>query len=674
MAPINIRGNTLDPGNPQADIHLPPDASKTNYVLVQLKEGMTPSIVTALTDKGATIIKRMVDNTWLVNYPPNDLRALESIDGVDYALVYIDHFVVHPKLKQSSSETGQDKCVVAVVLHEAASSSNQEVLHQIQSFCAPEVLVNTHGMLHLKVNQQDLEKIAALDSVQAIEKVHPIVSHNDRTRDIIGVNAVNAVLKASNKSELTGAGQVVAIADNGIDITHEALKDKVIARHSYRKEGVEDLSGHGTHVAGTVAGRTVKNWKGDDVMGMAPNAKLISLAMISSEKPNALPTTWYNDAIQDAPTACRISNNSWGNSFTGLDSKQEPYGPDNAEIIDGWALLNPDFLVVRSAGNDGWAAGLPPPFSVQAQISSWATGKNVLTVGSTYNDRPTKDNRVDYSLAKFENKLNTVATSSSRGPVLNTKRTKPDVVAPGNGILSVRCSLTTQSLQDNLDTWSFAFGSYPGDPKPTDKLIICSGTSQACPAVSGCAALIREAFEKWHNLKTPSAALMKALLINGADDLGVSSNLQGFGKVNLSRALRPLGPPTSSTATTTPVPGSGFAFGTVLIHHLNQVIPYTTVVPAKTSSNKKLNFVATLVYHDFKGPEINNQMNLVVTYKNVKKETFNYTNTAANNENVLRIMLPDVVTGENISIGVQLKLLSAGTSVPWGLAWDHFET
>jgi subtilisin family serine protease len=298
MAPINIRGNVLDPGNPQADVHLPPDASKTNYVLVQLKEGMTPSMVTALTDKGATIVKRMVDNTWLVNYPPNDLRALESIDGVDYALTYIDHFVVHAKLKQSSSETDQDECIVAVVLHEAASSSNQEVLHQIQSFCSPEVLVNIHGMLHLKVNQQDLEKIAALYSVQAIETVHPIVSYNDRTRDIIGVNAVNAVLKASNKNGLTGAGQVIAIADNGIDINHEALKDKVIARHSYRKEGVEDLSGHGTHVAGTVAGRTVKNWKGDDVMGIAPNAKLISLAMISPEKPNALPTTWYNDAIR----------------------------------------------------------------------------------------------------------------------------------------------------------------------------------------------------------------------------------------------------------------------------------------------------------------------------------------------------------------------------------------
>jgi serine protease AprX len=331
--------------------------------------------------------------------------------------------------------------------------------------------------------------------------------------------------------------------------------------------------------------------------------------------------------------------------------------------------------VVRSAGNDGWAAALRPPLvSVQAQISSWTTGKNVLTVGSTYNDRPTEDNQVDYSLAKSDTKLNTIATSSSRGPVLKTGRTKPDVVAPGNGILSVRCSLTTVSVQDNLGMWTYLHGSFPGDPKPTDKLIICSGTFQACPAVSGCAALIGEAFEKWHNFKTPSAALMKVLLINGADDLGVSSNLQGFGQVNLYQALRPLGPPTSSTAKTTPIPGSGFAFGTVLLHHLNQVIPHKTVVPAKTLSSKKLNFVATIIYHDYKGSEINNQMNLIVTYKNVKKETFNYTDTAANHENVLRIMLPDVVTGENISIGMQLKLLSAGTSVPWGLAWDHFET
>lgn len=107
MAPIVIRENALDPANPPDDVQLPPDASKTNFVLVQLKEDMTPETVTALHEKGATIVKRMVDKTWLVNYPPPDLRLLESIGAVDHALVYVDHFVVHADLKQESTAAGK---------------------------------------------------------------------------------------------------------------------------------------------------------------------------------------------------------------------------------------------------------------------------------------------------------------------------------------------------------------------------------------------------------------------------------------------------------------------------------------------------------------------------------------------------------------------------------------
>jgi hypothetical protein len=108
MAPIVIRGNTLDPANP-GDVQLPSDASKTNYVLVQLKEEMIPQTVTALHDRGATIVKRMDGNTWLLNYPPSDLSVLTSIDAVEHALVYVDHFVVHADLKQEPAD-GKDSC------------------------------------------------------------------------------------------------------------------------------------------------------------------------------------------------------------------------------------------------------------------------------------------------------------------------------------------------------------------------------------------------------------------------------------------------------------------------------------------------------------------------------------------------------------------------------------
>lgn len=100
MATITIRGNEVDPSNP-GDVSLPADASATDFVLVRLKHEMTPEIVAALREKEAAIVKRMQGNTWLVTYPPADLRVLESIDGVGHALVYVDDFVIHSDLKEA---------------------------------------------------------------------------------------------------------------------------------------------------------------------------------------------------------------------------------------------------------------------------------------------------------------------------------------------------------------------------------------------------------------------------------------------------------------------------------------------------------------------------------------------------------------------------------------------
>lgn len=103
MPPIDIRGNSLDPANP-GDVELPSDASNTQYVLVQLSQEMDNAILTALESHGAEIVKRMVDDTWLLHYPPSDLRVLETIPAVDHALVYVNYFVVHADLKATSSD------------------------------------------------------------------------------------------------------------------------------------------------------------------------------------------------------------------------------------------------------------------------------------------------------------------------------------------------------------------------------------------------------------------------------------------------------------------------------------------------------------------------------------------------------------------------------------------
>ena len=132
------------------------------------------------------------------------------------------------------------------------------------------------------------------------------------------------------------------------------------------------------------------------------------------------------------------------------------------------------------------------------------------------------------------------------------------------------------------------------------------------------------------------------------------------------RTLKPVGPkgvPETS--------GSGLGQGTAELKDLNISKTFKTVVPGRSVANKKLNFLATLVYHDAKGELIQNKMNLKVTYKNSTTETINN----VPNENVLRVTLKDVLPGEALTIEVQPKLVAvSGSVIPWGLAWDHFES
>jgi hypothetical protein len=116
MAPINIRGNILDPANP-GDINLPPTAADTDYVLVQLNREMDQDTMEALQEHGAGVIKRMVDNTWLVHYPPVDIRILEtSIPAVAHAFVYVNDLVVHTDLKNNVADGESDPSLLFITI------------------------------------------------------------------------------------------------------------------------------------------------------------------------------------------------------------------------------------------------------------------------------------------------------------------------------------------------------------------------------------------------------------------------------------------------------------------------------------------------------------------------------------------------------------------------------
>ena len=267
---------------------------------------------------------------------------------------------------------------------------------------------------------------------------------------------------------VTGRGVGVAIVDSGI-ATHSALANKVVAAVSFVPGDPTPLDrfGHGTHVAGIVAGQgsaaasVTDRYQG----GIAPGAHLISVKVLDREGSGRTSDViagldWV--VAHKADYGIRIVNLSLGHSVT------EPSltDPLNAAVVRAVAS---GILVVASAGNQGKDA---EGRQVLGSITSPGNSPHAVTAGAT--------NMWD-TVARNDD---TVTTYSSRGPTKYEFAAKPDVVAPGNKIVSLEAA------------GSFLANTYPSEHVAghgSNAYRRMSGTSMAAGMVSGAAALILEA-------------------------------------------------------------------------------------------------------------------------------------------------------------------------------------
>jgi serine protease AprX len=378
------------------------------------------------------------------------------------------------------------------------------------------------------------EQIASLPGVERIEEYVAPTLCNDRACAILEIRSQGRPLIG-----LDGAGQVIGIADTGLDDQHPDFAGRVthiIARG--RPTLTDDPNGHGTHVAGSASGSGAAS--NGLFSGAAPAAQLVFQSLLdSNDKLGGLPID-LNDLFDEAYSlGVRIHNNSWG-------AKTEATYTLNSVEVDEFVWSHPDMLIVLAAGNEGTeASGRNPKQGVVDLLSlgSPATAKNALTVGASRSDRTSGGYSTstwgaswpqDFLNPPIANETisgdpQSLAAFSSRGPS-DDRRVKPDVVAPGTDIISARSSKAPASHYWGLH--SNPRYAYDG------------GTSMATPLVSGCAALVRQYYARDRGLANPSAALLRATLINGTKWLtgqdSVASNQmlgnydQGFGCIDMS--------------------------------------------------------------------------------------------------------------------------------------------
>ncbi|MEO6833613.1 MAG: S8 family serine peptidase, partial [Chitinophagaceae bacterium] len=218
-------------------------------------------------------------------------------------------------------------------------------------------------------------------------------------------------------------------------------------------------SNHGQHTNGTVGGAGTVDPRGE---GFAPHAALVD---------EIYDLIWQRTGPLYSAYNMTATNNSYANVVG--DCNAAGVYDVYAAALDSVALAFPNVLHVFASGNDGTMTCSPYPTSFKTVTGGYQTAKNVLVVGNI-------------------NKLGLINVQSSRGPIVDG-RLKPEIVAIGSSVYST---------------------------KGNDTYLSASGTSMACPQITGTTGLLQQRFKQKHGGAYPSSALLKALLMNGATDMG----------------------------------------------------------------------------------------------------------------------------------------------------------
>ena len=305
---------------------------------------------------------------------------------------------------------------------------------------------------------------------------------------------------------LNGSGEVLAISDTGLDEDHGDFGNRI--RAIYDQFGPDNShadsnSGHGTHVSATLLG----DGSGDiEAEGMVPAATFHFYQLEADS--NGLLARWgslYEMFSHSWQNNARIQTNSWGNQNLAGD-----YSSDSRSA-DSFLVDYPRFLVLFSAG-DLAGGGITPP----------GTAKNVITVGAS-------------TTGSFGSSAEgSVASFSSRGTTADG-RIKPDIVAPGVAICSARAQEAQLASGDSCSSTTHDGGQTP-------LYMTLDGSSMATPVAAGAATMVRQYLRESQLITEPRSDLIKAVLINGAEDIGESNipnSAEGWGQLNLENSLFP---------------------------------------------------------------------------------------------------------------------------------------
>jgi hypothetical protein len=502
---------------------------------------------------GARVVGALPGFALLAEVPETSREAVRAVAGVSALSEYGTERKVCPRLRAAArAEPGR---MASVRFQTFAPEDAPALARRLQALGAEEAVAvasrSRWGLVAARLPLEMALRAAAEGSVSWVEEAVEERPCNDVAR-LAGGMAVEEVQALG----LDGEGEIVAVMDTGLDTgdeegLHPDFEGQVVAAMAYAQEGDwSDPVGHGTHVAGSIAGTGAASE--GQYRGMASGARLVVQSVADATGRLHVPDDMGVALDEAYLIGARIHNDSWGADVQGAYNLR-------AQQVDEYVWEHPDLLVVASAGNEG-IDGDGDGRVDSGSLDSPASAKNALAVGAAESGRlpgsggrtsetyfkrwpsrfPADPIAADLVSTPPEGATPGLAGFSSRGPAADG-RTKPDVVAPGTDIVSVRSRAAS----------STGWGVHPAN----SNYIFNGGTSMAAPLAAGAAVLVRQWAQRRFGLESPSAAALKAALCGGARSLSPGqygegecreipprpSSAEGHGHIDLEATLRPGG-------------------------------------------------------------------------------------------------------------------------------------
>ncbi|MEU4093250.1 S8 family serine peptidase [Streptomyces sp. NPDC026673] len=336
----------------------------------------------------------------------------------------------------------------------------------------------------LRVGDQDLAAFwkklvpTAGTSVARAAAATPKIWLDHKVRPTLDRSTAQINAPAAWAAGYHGEGVKVAVLDTGVDQTHPDLAGRVSEAKDFSDSGsTEDHFGHGTHVAATAAGS-----------GAASNGLRKGVA----------------------PAADLLIGKVLGDSGFGTES----------QVIAGmeWAAAQDAEIISMSLGADGETDGTDPMSQAVNEISRSSGALFVIAAGNagqrgdmTVGSPGAADAALTVGAVDRDDSL---APFSSRGPRYGDKAVKPDITAPGVGIVAARAAGTTMGT-------------------PVDQYYTAAdGTSMATPHVAGAAALLAGQHPDWSAQQLKDALISSSHTVSGQVPTG-----QGGGRVDVKAAI-----------------------------------------------------------------------------------------------------------------------------------------